>query len=367
MRIAHIVTHEGKNGVVTSLYNLISAQQRRGHDIFLVSRPGSWLGKQEFPAPMETMESYLETKPREIARVGYRLRDWECSVIHCHGSRSNKYGMVFRLVAGSPVVTTAQSRHIQIPFVFFHAVIAPSNETADYHHRFNLVPRSKLFVVSNLPGPLPSARTDRRVCRAEFGLGENDFVVSVVGSVCRRKNQVDALRILDKLLARHPDTKMLIVGRYPNNEPMPGWDRLVSSPQLRNHIILTGHREDAVELMASSDAILSTSLNEEGSMVVLEALSLGLPIVSYATGQVPEILTDGIDGYVVPMKDRASATERLVKLAENPELRERMGRQGRKRVVEFCDEGRILNEIDAIYEKTAMAAQRGFRFQLTGK
>jgi glycosyltransferase involved in cell wall biosynthesis len=361
MRIAHIVAHASKNGVATSCHSLISAQLRRGHEIILVTPPGSWLGKQKFPPGLKLMESGLATKPREIARVGYQLRSWSPHAFHCHGSRANKYGMAFRLSGGVPIVSTAHSRHVQLPFVFFHQVIAPSIQTANYHRRFNFVPRSKITIIPNLPGSLPDLKlsdSERNARRAGAGFDPADFVIIVVGTVCKRKNQVDALRIIKILSGRFPEVRLLIVGAMADDVPKAEWQSLLADPAVRERVVLTGHRDDSIELIACSDALLSTSVLEEGPVVVTEAMSLGLPVVSYATGQVPELLNAGQSGFAIPIRDVNGAAENLAELIEDQELRARTGRLGKARLAEFCDEDRILDQTETVYRKADSAASR---------
>lgn len=356
MRVAHIMAHGSKNGVATSCLDLIRAQQRHGHEILLATVTGGWLTRQDFADDLTMVESHLKTRPREIARVGWIIRDWKPTVIHCHGSKANKYGLVYRFAAGSPVLTTAHSRHIQLPFAFMRAVIAPSRQTADYHHRKNLVPGRKLTVIPNLLDTRAPAAAARTQCRAELGISEDEFVIGIVGGVGARKNQVDGMRILEKVLARHPETRLVIVGGLPDGEPMPGWNAMLARPEIADRVILTGFREDAPALIESFDTLICTSRIEEGPMVVFEAMSLRRPVVSYAVGMVPDILRDGIDGFINEVGDVAGAAENICRLIEDRDLRERIADQGRRRIDDALDEKKILQQIDAVYERVARAA-----------
>ncbi len=356
MRVVHIVAHKGINGVTTSCRTLISAQQRHGHEIMLVTMPGGWLTKQDFPKPLEIIESHLKTRPREIARVGYLIRDWNPTVIHCHASKANKYGLVYRVVAGSPVLTTAHARKRQLPFAFLRAVIAPSTQTAQFHRRNNLVPAAKIAVIPHPISDVISSGTARAKCREELGLSEDEFVIGMVGAVDKRKNQIDGLRILEKVLSRHPHARLVVVGNRGGEGTMPGWAELLARPSVRDSVILTGHRDDAVSLIESFDTLLSTSRIEEGPIVVLEAMALERPIVSYAVGMVPDFVRDGTDGFVLSVDDVGGAAERICQLIEDPDLRERIGKQGRLRLLQECGERKIIEQIDAVYERVARAA-----------
>ncbi|WP_419906863.1 glycosyltransferase family 4 protein [Hoeflea sp.] len=356
MKITHIVSHAGKNGVNSSCRTLISAQMRRGHEILLVGRPRSWLKAQEFPAPFASIDTSLATRPAEIRRVGYEIRDWGSHIIHCHGSRANKYGMVYRIAADAAVVTTAHSRNIQIPFAFFKAVIAPSRQTSDFHGRFNLVRRSKLHVIPHFMSfnkqadPGADAATS---VRAELGISPEAFVIGMVGSVCRRKNQIDGLRILRTLSERHPQVRLVVVGSLEHSSEMPNWRKLLDDPQIAERVVLTGHRNDSERLMQGFDVLLSTSKQEEGPIVVLEAMAAALPVVAYKTGQAIELIRDGIDGFAVGMLDRKSALSSIEALICDPERARRIGLQGRDRLQEMYSEDAIMARIEEVYEAVA--------------
>ena len=318
--------------------------------------PGGWLTKQDFPKPLEIIESHLKTRPREIARVGYMIRDWNPTVIHCHASKANKYGLVYRVVAGSPVLTTAHARKRQLPFAFLRAVIAPSSQTAQFHRRNNLVPASKITVIPHPISDVISSGTARAKYRDELGLSDDDFVIGMVGSVDKRKSQIDGLRILESVLERHPHARLVVVGNRGGEGAMPGWAEFLARPSIRDSVILTGHRDDATALIESFDMLLSTSRIEEGPIVVLEAMALERPVVSYTVGMVPDFVRDGTDGFVVSIDDVNGAAERICRLIEDPDLRERMAKQGRLRLLQECGERKVMEQIDAVYEKVARAA-----------
>ncbi|WP_169054161.1 glycosyltransferase family 4 protein [Nitratireductor sp. XY-223] len=353
MKITHIVSHFGKNGVTSSCRALITAQMRRGHEILLVGRPGSWLSSQAFPAPFASMETGLATRPAEIRRVGYEIRDWGSDIIHCHGSRANKYGMVFRIAANAAVVTTAHSRHVQIPFAFFKAVIAPSRQTADFHRRYNLVRRSRLHVIPHFVPLAEAAAGDAAPVRAEFGLPEDAFVIGMVGSICRRKNQADGLRILRSLSKRHNNVRLLVVGSLEHAGEMPGWGKLLDDPLIAGRTVLAGHRDDAERLMRACNVLLSTSKQEEGPIAVLEAMAAAVPVVAYRTGQAVVLIRNGIDGYAVGMMDRNAALQALATLIEDPDGARRIGLQGQRRVRELCSEDAIVAQVEKVYETVA--------------
>lgn len=194
MRIAHIVAHGGLNGVATSCKTLIEAQLAAGHDMLLATFPNAWLSQNLDLSQITLLESNLKTRPNEIARVGFAIRDWGCDVVHCHGSKANKYGLVYRFTSRTPIVATAHASLFQLPWRWMSAVIAPSISTADYHRRVNWVTRSRLHLVTNAVSSSTALPVEQAVSRQEarrkLDIADDELVVGCVGVVSARKNQM---------------------------------------------------------------------------------------------------------------------------------------------------------------------------------
>lgn len=359
MRIAHLVAHPGLNGVATACHALINAQQDAGHEVLLVAMNDAWLLKQPFRNKSEILVSDMPTRPDEIRRVGYAIRDWNLDIIHCHGSRANKYGMVYRLAAGSPVVTTAHARKVQLPWMFFRAVIAPSRQTAAFHRRFNLVARRKLHVVPNIidfERVQPVSQKVRARVRKEFGFGDETFVIGVIGHICARKNQIDALRIVKRLTERGHPVRLLLVGSTEGDAEMDGWHELLADPAVRENTVVAGHRNDALDIMDCIDVLLSVSKVEEGPVVALEAMAKEIPVAGYRTGQIADLLTDGRDALTTEIGDVATLAERLERLVTDSELARNIGAEGRKTLQRECSPEAVVAALDRIYADVAVRA-----------
>ena len=85
-------------------------------------------------------------------------------------------------------------------------------------------------------------------------------------------------------------------------------------------------------------------------MSVLEAMSYGLATLATPVGGVPQVISDGVDGFLFPIGDVAALTERLDLLMSDMALKERVGKCGRDRVEESFSLDAFMDRIDAIYE-----------------
>ncbi|OUM98896.1 MAG: hypothetical protein BAA02_11910 [Paenibacillaceae bacterium ZCTH02-B3] len=105
------------------------------------------------------------------------------------------------------------------------------------------------------------------------------------------------------------------------------------------------------EWYAAMDLFLFPSLADNCPLVVSEAMACGVPLVTFATGGIPELVRDGVHGAVAPQGDTQGLLQRLESLARNHELRRRMARQCREDAVRLYDHDRIAAQYRKAYEK----------------
>lgn len=180
----------------------------------------------------------------------------------------------------------------------------------------------------DLPDPVPSDRV--RSLRRELGIPGAAPVVGMVSNLNRAVKGVD--RFLDAaplVLDAVPDARFVLVGGGVKEEEL---RRRVRGAGLSDRVLLVGYREDVDTFYALMDVAVLTSSSEGLSITLLEAMSHGLPVVATRVGGNPEIVEDGVTGFLVPFGDLEAFNRRVVKLLVEPDLRERLGCAGRERV-----------------------------------
>ncbi|NJN05589.1 MAG: glycosyltransferase family 4 protein [Rhodobacteraceae bacterium] len=357
MRIAHLMSHSALNGVATSVKTLIEEQLRAGHEVMLVHRNGSWIERQTLPKCLPILGTSFKTTPAEIRRVGYAIREWGAKVVHTHGSRANKYGMVYRCVAGTPVVMTAHCRQFQLPWMFAHAVIAPSHQTARYYLKRCLVRHTCMHRVSHLftVTTVEAANDERRKqVRSQLGMDREAFLIGSVGSICARKNQVEMVKLLARLVDAGVKAELVLVGDTDQAESLPGWSDWLARPELASRVHLLGQREDATRMMQCMDVYLCTSKVEEGPIATLEALASALPVVTVDVGAACELIDHDRNGGLFPISAMDAMTEYVIRLAGAPALRAALGSNARSTIAEQLAPAKIIPQVNKVY-RAAMA------------
>ncbi len=361
MKIAHLLSHAGLNGVATSTYTLIQAQLRAGHEVMLVHPPNSWIGQQVFDRPIPTFTSYLRTEISELRRVGYHVQGWGEDVLHTHGSKANKFGMIYRLIARTPTVMTAHARLFQLPWRFAHSVIAPSRPTAEYYRRRLLVTKASVQIVPHMFDVTTVSlvtEQSRASARATLGIRPEAFLLGSVGEICDRKYQIDMLRILKRLVRLGVDAELVLIGPVIELTEAEQWAKLMADPDVARRVHLTGQRSDALALLHAMDAYLCTSRVEEGPIATFEAMASGIPVVTVDVGYSSAIIRDGENGRVFPMGAVDDMAQACAMLARDQALGAKLGIAGRAAIAEMLTAERIIPQIEEVYRLAIRRSRR---------
>lgn len=152
------------------------------------------------------------------------------------------------------------------------------------------------------------------------------------GSLVWRKGYVDALIAIRKLINQGISLKYEIIGE---GEDYQAILFSIQDMELQDHVKLHGKlsADEIRNKLQNADVFLLTSLTEGISNAALEAMSCGLPVVTTDSGGMREAVTDGVEGFVVPIMDPDAVAAALERLSKNLELRKKMGDAARAKVL----------------------------------
>lgn len=161
------------------------------------------------------------------------------------------------------------------------------------------------------------------------------------------KRVPDVISIFSLVRAALP-SKLLMIGDGPDRT-VAEW--MAREKGLSDHVLFLGKQNQVHELINCADLLLMPSEMESFGLVALEAMACGVPCVGSRVGGVPEVVRDGIDGYLAPPGDIQAMAARAVEILSDPAKREAMGRAGRARAqASFCSEN-IIPMYERLYER----------------
>jgi len=185
--------------------------------------------------------------------------------------------------------------------------------------------------------------------------GDGLLRIVLVGHLSKVKGQEVMIEVFSDLLESYQNLELVFAGADNSEDKnnLARMRKMISKLGLEEKVILAGKVNDIVALYARSDIFVLPSLKEGLPLVILEAMSCGLPVVATDVDGTPEAVDDGKTGLLVPVDegkcDKDALKQALVRLIEDLELRERMGKSGSQRVKEeFSKSGYQEQFIDLI-------------------
>jgi sugar transferase (PEP-CTERM/EpsH1 system associated) len=192
--------------------------------------------------------------------------------------------------------------------------------------------------------PNPQARMEKR---AALGAGAGTIVVGTVSRLDPVKDHFTLLQATGMALKNGVDLRLVIVGDGSQRGAIE--KELAGKPDLLRRILLVGEVRDVADWLNSFDVFVLPSLSEGMSNTLLEAMAVGVAPIATAVGGNPEVVEHGHSGFLVPPRDAEQICAHLVQLATNGELRCRLGRNARERVVARFSLERMLKQYDDMY------------------
>ena len=164
----------------------------------------------------------------------------------------------------------------------------------------------------------------------------------------RPVKQVDAVvRLFAQVRARVP-SRLLMVGEGPE---LGRAEQLIDELHIGGHVELIGEAQDVVGLLSVSDLFLLPSLQESFGLSALEAMACGVPVVSSNVGGLPEVVVDGVTGFLHPPDEVSQMAESAIRILSDPELHARMAADGVRLANERFSADRIVPHYEAVYEQ----------------
>jgi len=195
------------------------------------------------------------------------------------------------------------------------------------------------------------ASAPRANLHEELFLPHQAPIVGNVAALVPHKGQRHLVEAAALVVRKVPDARFVIAGE---GELRPSLERQIKEHRLEKHVLLAGFRPDALSLHQAFDIFVMCSITEGLGTSLLDAMAAAKPIVATATGGIPEVVDDGVTGFLVQPRDDRAMADAIVRLLKDADLRQRMGLAGLKRAREKFGAERMLRETLRVYKRVAL-------------
>lgn len=317
--------------------------------------------------PVTCLDGGAEADLRWVARLRRLLRSSSFDVVHIHSPyvaafarpvvttlpRAVRPALVYTEHNRWPSYARATRTANRLTYGLSDATIAVSDDV-----RSSVSPRRRCMVTTLVHGVdvewVQGERRHRADVRAELAVSEDEVLLGTVANLRREKAYPDLLSAAANLIAAGAPVRFVAVGQGRLDGEL---RRMHAALGLGDRFRFLGYRDDAVRVMSGLDVFTLSSRHEGLPVALMDALAMGLPAVCTAVGGIPEAVTDGVEGLLVPsgQPDRLAAA--LSRLTVDAPLRTRMAQAAAVRGSSF-DIRRAVAELEQTYRDVSAARRR---------
>lgn len=230
------------------------------------------------------------------------------------------------------------------------AIITINNE--DYllaKQKFNHE-NSKIYKINGIGVDLSkysNKANDLNSFKEVLGLKEDDFIITVIAELIKRKNHKQIIDTIKVLKDKYPNIKLLLVGDGELSEQLREY---INKNGLENNISMLGFRKDVDEIISISDVVGLFSFQEGLPRNLMEAMSIGKPIICTNIRGNNDLVKNDVNGILVNINDIKGTKEAVLKLYNNRELSNKFSENGKKEVKKYDIEN-VLKSMNDIYSE----------------
>ena len=366
MKILHVTSHLNIGGITRYTLSLSQQLAKRGHRVMIASGGGQMesraeaIGLEPWRLPLKTSQEFSHKTFRSIRQILDRLEREPVDILHAH-------------TRVAQVVADQVSRRSKIPYVTtWHGIykrrlgrkwypctgkvcIAISGMVFQHLLRDFQVPQERARLIYNgidtVHYEVPPDPAVIRAYRERWRIPDGQPVIGGIGRLAAGEVKGFDLLLAAACLLKEtlPGIQVLIVGDGPRR---PFLEDVAERLGILDNVHFVGEAEDIrIPLAAMNVFVFPSRWPEAFGLTLVEAMAAGKPVVAVRMGAVPEILCDGVDGFLVDPEDIQGLAQGIARALSDRELAEHMGRQAQLRVRERFGLERMAAEVEEVYRE----------------
>jgi glycosyltransferase involved in cell wall biosynthesis len=293
-----------------------------------------------------------------LLRLTSVVKSMRPNVIHAHMWPASLYSSLCGRLLGIPVICTFHSNYnleswyerFSLRLTYWACSrIAMVCQHQVKHFGFS-EHSSKCLVVHNgvvVPEEVEArALSQREVTKGDLKLDPQSQVITFVANLRPVKGHSILLEAFRRLSEANSSLRLLLVGDGPLSGSL---QEQCKAFGLSSKVLFLGAREDVLDLLAMTDVFVSSSFSEALSMAIIEAMTMGLPVVATDVGGNGELIDHGVNGLLVPHGDPRAFAEALLSVLKDRERAARMGAEAKVKARKCFGARRMVEQYGELY------------------
>lgn len=380
-RVIHVTTTDMSLALL--LGPQLEAFRQAGYEVIAISASGPFVagleaaGVRHVPLHNATRAAAPHRDLLALRELVGLFRRLSPDIVHTHNPKPGVYGRLAARAAGVPVVINTvhglyalpEDRWSKRTLVYSLERVAARCSQAelvqnpeDIETLVGLgLPVDKLHLLGNgidLRRFDHRRRSDHRQrLRAELGFGAEDVVVGAVGRLVAEKGYPELLQAAAVVSSQLPSARFVVIGPADPGKADALTDEVVSAGKAAG-VRFLGYRTDVEDLYAMMDVYVLASHREGFPRSAMEAAAMELPIVATDIRGCRQVVHDGVNGRLVPVRDAPALARAISELVSDPRLRERMARASAAKALAEFDQRRVIEVTLEVYASLLRSGRR---------
>jgi glycosyltransferase involved in cell wall biosynthesis len=297
----------------------------------------------------------------QIRKLVNLAKDEQVNIIHTFFEKSEVMGWLVKRLAGIPVWITSRrdlgfkrkeiyNRIFRISSRDCDKCVANCNAVKEQTLQKERLPEEKIEVIYNGMDFSPYQKSyNGNAFRKEIGIDNQTALVGMIANFnFEIKGHQYFIEAAKRILEKVSNVEFVFVGDGALRQQ---YEKLSEDLGIRQKIQFLGRRNDIPVILSSLNVSVLCSTNEGFSNVILESMAAGKPVVATKVGGSPEMVTDGVTGYIVPPADSHSLANAVINLLNEPNKAEEMGKTGRKIANEKFTVEKMVKSYENMYQE----------------
>jgi glycosyltransferase involved in cell wall biosynthesis len=369
LRVLHLINSFEVGGTERQAVELLNRIDEKRYDVRLATL--NWRGplREEiaarFPsAPEFPLDSFYDANAvRQLLRLRRLILEERIAVVHAHDFYAGVLGVTAARLCGVKVI--AAQRHLRLSdrrahdwgtryiHRLAHRLLVNAEGIRDEILRAGSAEAGKIIVIHNglnAPADVRALREGQReALLSELSLPSDAKIIGCVAGLKPVKGHRYLLEAAARIMRGDPRLRLALVGEGAlRDEILSHAAGLGISARTR----LLGHRKDSAQLAAAFDVAVLASMHEGLPNAVMEAMSVGTPVVATAVGGVLDLIKDGETGFLVPPADVAALARKVEFAIARPDQSDLIAMRGRRFIIERFGMERMVSAVEGLYDET---------------
>lgn len=333
---------------------------KRGYRMMIACQPGSRiiLAAEENGIPVIPLKMRTPLDPLAIWQCLQIIKRNSINLVHTHSSVDSWCCSIAAKLSGLPVI---RSRHISAPihpnyFSFFlymklaDRVITSGKMIKEKMVKVNGYDSQKIVSIpTGINEKTCFPEPSKQWAREKFHIEKNDFLLGIVAMLRSWKGHLYLLEAVKTLQKKIPNIRLIITGEGPQGKNIRNY---ITYNGLTQTVIMTGYRNEVPQILNSLDLFVLPSYANEGiPQAILQAMALGIPIISTFAGGIEEVIQNGQTGTLVPPRNVQALSEAIDRVYRNREESLKMAHSARESTLNYFSVRGMADNTENVYRE----------------